>query len=100
MITPEWLAETRDLCNYAAEAPWLLRGYAGEHDEAGGYVTDATGKQVASTYGVYRENGSWKRYIATAEYIARMHPLATLALLDEVERLRKVIDASHGWTQD
>lgn len=59
--------------------PWMIKGFAGQHDEDGALIVDKNGNAVASTSGGLRANSSpeeWTRYKFIAELIARAPAMA------------------------
>jgi hypothetical protein len=65
--------------------PWSIKGFAGQHDEAGALIVDANGKTIASTYGGLRSGSSseeWQRYYKVAHLIA-----AAPEMLEVLERV-------------
>lgn len=69
---------------------WILRGYAGEHEESGAYFVDGQGNHVLSTASITGNNFvGWERYNAVNRYVQLATPTAMLELIAEIRRLRK-----------
>jgi hypothetical protein len=53
------------------KGPWKIKGYGGQHDEAGAYIVDANGDHAASSpYLRCNTPEAWKEYQAKAYVIA------------------------------
>lgn len=86
-ITPELLAELKSKAEYATPGPWEYR-----EDNAAGYniesqndyiVYSGTDSDCECDYGCEKESN--------AAYIAAANPKVVLALLDEIDRLNKLM---------
>lgn len=87
-ITPEELAELRELCEKATPGPWEVDRVACTHVQSGR-------RGVASTGGYSTNLEDWEKVKDENEDNAKLIAASRTALprlLDEVERLRKVVD--------
>jgi hypothetical protein len=63
------------------EGPWRIAGYAGQHDEAGAYIVDATGEHAASTTSLARNTPEgWQQYYQRANLVAAAPEMAQMLL--------------------
>ena len=92
-LTPERLAEWRRIAEAATPGPWEVVGLAGY---GGPYALRMPHRSGRTWYGV---EGIKRR--EDAEYFAAMNRNTVLALLDEIERLRRerevLAEAVMGW---
>ena len=90
--------------------PWTIKGYAGQHDEAGALIV-AGEKHICSTSGGLRENSpqkDWQEYYANAQLIKSAPDMLNALLLDncfptttvEQQEEAEELGVKLGWKKD
>src|SRR5690606_21091532 len=106
-FTPERLAELRRIAEAATPGPWEVTEFAGGEERSPGELGVFAPNHPHS---YQKSDGTWYAVVIcrgmdgptreeNSEYIATFDPPTVLAMLDEIERLRRVVEEFTDFTE-